>query len=833
MPAVTEQFVSEFIVQGLAAFEGAMKSAGGGMDQLAAKGESIGSRVTSGLGSFFSGFGANMQTLGTITLGAAGTVVGAIGGIGAAIGKLAMDAAPLKAVEGAFAGLAQSAGMGMDDMLASLQEGSSGMIANRDLMMSFNQAAQLVSVDFATQLPEAMGYLGKVAAATGQDMGFMLDSLVKGVGRVSPMILDNLGIQVNATEANEAYALSIGKSADELTKTEQQAAIMAMTLEKLRANTANMPDITNNASTSLAALKATFTNTKDEIGKAFVPVLNQVLQTILPGLQAALPVVVRFIEDFAEKLGFLVEYFRAVLSDGDWLNDWLTELPAGIQPIVKFLGELVASFGQAWQVLQSGQGPLAAIMEILDNFLPEATMERIYQFIDAVTPVIESVVAWLAENVKLQDILIALGAAIATVIIPIIGTIIGAIAPVIATFLAAVAIVALLRTAWETDFLGIQGIVAGVFAWIQTAVATLKDFWAENGDAILAKAKEVWEAVTNAISVAITTVSTIVQTVVAAIAAFWAENGDAILAKASDIWNTILTVISTVITTVSTVVQTVVGAIAAFWAANGDAILAKASDIWNTILSVISTVITTISTVVTSVVGALQEFWAAHGETIKSVAQTAWDTIQTFIQTAITVISEVIQAFISAIKGDWTAFGEHLRTAVDAVWENIKNIFRNAATNIRTVVSNLITSIKRFFTETDWGAVGKSVIQGIADGISRGVSIIADAASNAAKAALDAAKGFLGIESPSKAFRVEVGRPSGEGIALGIQDTLPIIRAQLGALVPMATEAGSVVNYSTVNNMSQAYQLTTQSLTREGALRMEFSAMAAAGRIAA
>jgi len=70
------------------------------------------------------------------------------------------------------------------------------MATNRDLMLSFNKASTLVSVDFAKQLPDAMQYLGKVSLATGQDLGFLLDSLVTGVGRVSPMILDNLGIQV-------------------------------------------------------------------------------------------------------------------------------------------------------------------------------------------------------------------------------------------------------------------------------------------------------------------------------------------------------------------------------------------------------------------------------------------------------------------------------------------------------------------------------------------------------------------------------------------------------------------------------------------------------------
>ncbi len=91
-----------------------------------------------------------------------------------------------------------------DTVLAAMQKSSQGLISNTDMMKSFNLAS-LVNEQFALQLPQAFEYLGKVSAATGTDMNYLLDSLVRGVGRLSPLILDNLGIQVSLTEAYEAY----------------------------------------------------------------------------------------------------------------------------------------------------------------------------------------------------------------------------------------------------------------------------------------------------------------------------------------------------------------------------------------------------------------------------------------------------------------------------------------------------------------------------------------------------------------------------------------------------------------------------------------------------
>lgn len=822
MPAVSEQFVSEFIVQGYSAFQSAMSGAASSMDEV----ETAGGRMGGAAGKAFGGVVDGLQVVGTAAIAAAGSVVGALAGIGVGIAKLAIDAAPLANIQNAFAGIAESAGVGADEMLAALQRGSAGMVSQRDLMMSFNQAAQLVGTDFAVKLPDAMQYLGKVSAATGQDMGFLLDSLVKGVGRLSPMILDNLGIQVNLTEANEAYAETIGKTASELTKEEQQAAIMNMTLQKLAENTAAMPDVTGSAAVGIEQLKTMFQDTKDQIGLAFIPVLQQLIEPLLGLAQEYIPVVVEWLSRFSEGLQALIGYFSIVISDGDAMNDWLTNLPLSIQPIVEsignflaviletytplefitsLIGETIAAFtglGQetydtvdSWYTLAAALGvPTEAIQPLID---------KVYEVATAIYTVVDPIIAWLSENVKLQDILIALGIAIATVVLPVLWGIVSAVAPVIAAFLLVVAVVAALRKAWEENFLGIQEKAAAVWGFIQTFVPQV-----------------------------IETVRDVVTTVVAAIRQFWAENGDAIMTKAQEIWTGIQNAVQVAIETVRNVVQTIMEGLQSFWDRNGNNIMTIAQTIWQTIVTVIQTAITTVRSVVESVMNAIRSFWQSNGDTIMSYAKLVWDSIKTYIQTAIENVQLIIKAVTQAIQGDWTGFGETLREIWDNTWAAIWNALSNSITIAKDIVQRIITAVKDKFNSIDWGEVGKNIIQGIANGISAAASFIADAARNAAQAALDAAKGFLGIESPSSVMRMEVGRPTGEGLALGIADMAPLIQSEMRSLIPGLSPAGGG-STSITNTVANTYQLTTQSYVREGGLRMEFNAMAAMGRIAA
>ena len=178
---------------------------------------------------------------------------------------------------------------------------------------------------------------------------------------------------------------------------------------------------------------------------------------------------------------------------------------------------------------------------------------------------------------------------------------------------------------------------------------------------------------------------------------------------------------------------------------------------WGGIQGKVETAVLFIQNIITTVMTAVQTFWATHGEAIMEAAATAWEFIQTYIDTALSVINSVWQAFKSAFEGDWYGFGANLRAAAETAWEFIKTTFGEAGLALLEWLSGFVLDILAKFNDTDWGEIGTNIILGIANAILGGIDIIKDAAAAAAQAALDAAKGLLGIESPSKVFQYEVG----------------------------------------------------------------------------
>jgi len=101
---------------------------------------------------------------------------------------------------------------------------------------------------------------------------------------------------------------------------------------------------------------------------------------------------------------------------------------------------------------------------------------------------------------------VAIGFVVAAVVGPLLVT----MGQAIAVFAVVMAVVAALRTAWETNFLGIRDIAAAVWGWLQefipaalatiqevftTVVTAIQEFWAAHGDNITTKAQEMWDKV--------------------------------------------------------------------------------------------------------------------------------------------------------------------------------------------------------------------------------------------------------------------------------------------------------------------------------------------------
>ena len=324
----------------------------------------------------FKGVGGALGSIGkfagTAAIAGIGAAAAGVGALAVGVGKLAKEAATLQPIEDAFTAINESIGGNADEMIRSLSKSAGGLVTNTDLMKQFNTAAQLVNKDFAVKLPDAMEYLGKVAGATGQDMDFMMSSLVTGIGRLSPMILDNLGIQVDVTAANEAFALSLGKTASELTKTEQQTALMNQVMEKLETNTEGMESIQD----PFKQLSVTMLNLKDTVAKAIGPV-------ILPLIQKLADAISTFVQS---------DEFQQWLADAVvWLEEKL--VPA-LMDIWAWLAEKIPPVIRA--MAQFWRETLAPALKVVWGWITEKLIPALkamyHWFNDNIVPVIKAVV---------------------------------------------------------------------------------------------------------------------------------------------------------------------------------------------------------------------------------------------------------------------------------------------------------------------------------------------------------------------------------------------------------------------------------------------------------
>ena len=89
-------------------------------------------------------------------------------------------------------------------------------------------------------------------------------------------------------------------------------------------------------------------------------------------------------------------------------------------------------------------------------------------------------------------------------------------------------------------------------------------------------------------------------------------------------------------------------------------------------------------------------------------------------------------------------------------------------------IPSIISQIKNAFTSVDWGSVGLNIIKGIANGVTGAVSHLASAVTSAAGSALDAIKSKLGIHSPSRVFRDQVGKMMALGMGIGFERNIPV-----------------------------------------------------------
>jgi len=325
--------------------------------------------------------------------------------------KLGESGAEIEALEGKFERMARAFGQSADEMLATWEEAAAGTISRAELMRKANQAALLgLPVD---RLADLLQIARNAAEATGESVSYMFDSLVTGIGRQSKLVLDNLGIVFSATEAYDAYAKSIGKTAEQLTAQEKQAAFLEATLKAAARQEAILGKATGGANVEIQRAKAALQDVKDEISKAFVPVAR-VAAKIVTGLADAFKAIPEPVKQAGAKFAAMAAGAGAVVGPA------LT-LKGSLPLISKALAAIGVSGGAILPVLLV-VGALAGAVGLLAKAWNEnwggiqETVQRAIAIIkEGLAPIVEDLKAW---GSAIKDELAGIMAAIRAIIEP-------------------------------------------------------------------------------------------------------------------------------------------------------------------------------------------------------------------------------------------------------------------------------------------------------------------------------------------------------------------------------------------------------------------------------
>jgi TP901 family phage tail tape measure protein len=701
------------------------------------------------------GFGGLQRAVGVGMVAAAGLAVVGVGALAVGLAKSVTAAADFESQINILTVAARSSGTTMDDLSkAALQVGADsdlvGISASEaaDAMTNFYKAGLTTNEIFA----DMQGYLAgtvpltgalrsaiDLAAASELDLAAASDVVAVAMATFGLEASDAARIADTLVGAADASLASVGGLAEGLRNIGPVAASMGISLEDTTTALALLSTRGIQGAEAGTAMRsmllnlqrptAAVTETLDALG---VSLYNT------DGTMRSLPDVIGALEGAMSGLTEEQRQQVAVTLAGSYglsaFNVLVGEGAAGWDA----MAGAVANAASAQEVAAARtQGFNAAIEQLkgaLETFLITVGMPLIQEFLTpaaqglggvivkltAMAPSVEQVragydalvksgtellghinavvgpiVEAIGQFVSWQDVLVALGIVLASIVVPALAGIVVAAAPVIAVGAALVASVALVRTAWENDWGGIQAKTATVTGYLHNAFTNLQGWLTTNLPSGLTSLRSAWDTVSSAL-----------------------QNG---LASLQSTWNTIF---PTLQTTASALVEFFTPAMTRIKEAldtAGESLAPlgeKFSALWTAaqpVMSALGTAFEVVSGIIGTVLvvqlNVLMNAFAAIIPAIVAIVGVMVDQLTAFFETITELWASTVEMFTTLINGDWAgawaAAGEIVQTFAD-YWQTTLDNLLAVGTAIFTAIKETVVN-----TLTDMGVNVGAILQAL------------------------------------------------------------------------------------------------------------------------
>lgn len=136
------------------------------------------------------------------------------------------------------------------------------------------------------------------------------------------------------------------------------------------------------------------------------------------------------------------------------------------------------------------------------------------------------------------------------------------------------------------------------------------------------------------------------------------------------------------------------------------------------------------------------------------------------------IISQAGEMLVDFIATIASHLPEILQKGIEIIGQLLAGIIREVP-NLIASIPGIIADIGSAFLDKDWAGIGWDIISGIGSGIASAADDLVDAAISAAEDAVNAVKRWLGIKSPSRLMRDEVGKYMALGMGVGFKENVP------------------------------------------------------------
>lgn len=304
-------------------------------------------------------------------------------------------------------------------------------------------------------------------------------------------------------------------------------------------------------------------------------------------------------------------------------------------------------------------------------------------------------------------------------------------------------------------------------------IQSLCDSVTETLPQLLATGLEIVNSLVEGLIQAAPQIATAAAQIITTLATFVIQNLPTIALAAVEIISTLAdTLISSIPSLLKSVVDIMQG-ILGFVCDNLPTIAQAAVEILTTLCEKLVALIPQLVPVVTQIIMSIFNFVVQN---LPTIVQAAIQIMVTLVQGIIAQIPTLIPAVVQLISQIFQSIVANLPTIISGAIQIITTLAMGliqAIPHVIAAIPQIVSAIINGFLNTNWASVGVNIIQGIGSGIASAAKGLVQIAVNAARNAIYAVKSWLGIASPSKRAKKEIGQWILPGVGEGVKESEP------------------------------------------------------------